>query len=76
MNFACHNNEEFLELAPFCGRLVQCLLSATWHSNGKRGTAKERCGLSSAKAFNGQVMEIERASTTPSIPHRIPSHGR
>jgi hypothetical protein len=33
-------------------------LSATWHSSAQRGTAKEYCGLSSAKAFNGQVMEI------------------
>jgi hypothetical protein len=33
-------------------------LSATWHSSVQRGTAKECCGLSSAKAFNGQVMEI------------------
>jgi hypothetical protein len=33
-------------------------LSATWHSGAQRGTAKECCGLSSAKAFNGQVMEI------------------
>jgi hypothetical protein len=33
-------------------------LSATWHSSAKRGTAKERCELSSAKAFNGQVREI------------------
>jgi hypothetical protein len=30
-------------------------LSATWHSSAQRETAKERCGLSSAKAFNGQV---------------------
>jgi hypothetical protein len=33
-------------------------LSATWHSSAQRGTAKECCGLSSAKAFNGQVMEM------------------